>query len=416
MGADVVMTVLTLNCWGLAFFSSDRSERISAIGKALRSGKYDIICLQELWIENDYDRIRNAVKEILPYSHYFYSGVTGSGLCIISRWPFEAIMFHQWSLNGYIHKIFHGDWFGGKGIGLCRIITQGFHINIYTTHLHAQYNMNDDEYLAHRVTQAFDTAQFIRLTSEGAHFSVLAGDLNTQPGELCHQLIQHTAQLSDAYEAHTDESETGTYGCIRNSYATKSYLANPNGERIDHILYKTGLGAQVELESYKMPLEDRVPDCNFSYSDHEAIAATFRLSLPPGGTSVTTLKGKEDMKNALTEGVNVVVEAQRQIYWDKMKYWSIVGTLVIGLVTLVIFSDIPKSYPHSFQICLVIITGIFIFASIMATIWNQIELHGLLRTQLTMEILLERMSVAKPQESGDAPFDTDSILSQQLIT
>lgn len=124
---------------------------------------------------------------------------------------------------------------------------------------------------------------------------------------------------------------------------------------------------------------------------------------------MTTLKGKEDMWNALTEGVNVVVEAQRQIYWDKMKYWSIVGTLVIGLVTLVIFSDIPKSYPHSFQICLVIITGIFIFSSIMATIWNQIELHCLLRTQLTMEILLDRLSAAKPQESEDAPFDTDSI-------
>lgn len=32
-----------------------------------------------------------------------------------------------------------------------------------------------------------------------------------------------------------------------------------------------------------MPLEDRVPDCDFSYSDHEAIAATFRLSLSPDG-------------------------------------------------------------------------------------------------------------------------------------
>lgn len=65
----------------------------------------------------------------------YFSGVTGSGLSIMSRWPFEAIMFHQWSLNGYIHKIFHGDWFGGKGVGLCRIITQGFHINIFTTHV-----------------------------------------------------------------------------------------------------------------------------------------------------------------------------------------------------------------------------------------------------------------------------------------
>lgn len=65
----------------------------------------------------------------------YFSGVTGSGLSIMSRYPFETFMFHQWSLNGYIHKIFHGDWFGGKGIGLCRITVQALNINVYTTHV-----------------------------------------------------------------------------------------------------------------------------------------------------------------------------------------------------------------------------------------------------------------------------------------
>lgn len=64
-----------------------------------------------------------------------FSGVTGSGLSIMSRYPFETFMFHQWSLNGYIHKIFHGDWFGGKGIGLCRINVHDLNINVYTTHV-----------------------------------------------------------------------------------------------------------------------------------------------------------------------------------------------------------------------------------------------------------------------------------------
>lgn len=68
--------------------------------------------------------------------------------------------------------------------------------------LHAQYSADDDEYLAHRVVQAFDTAQFVDLTSGAAHLSVLAGDLNTEPEHLCHQLIRHTAQLTDTFPNH----------------------------------------------------------------------------------------------------------------------------------------------------------------------------------------------------------------------
>lgn len=41
--------------------------------------------------------------------------------------------------------------------------------------------------MAHRVLQAFDTAQFIKLTSGGADFVILAGDLNTEPGDLAYR-------------------------------------------------------------------------------------------------------------------------------------------------------------------------------------------------------------------------------------
>lgn len=44
-------------------------------------------------------------------------------------------MFHKWSLNGYVHKIHHGDWFGGKGVGLCKIKIHNININIYTAHV-----------------------------------------------------------------------------------------------------------------------------------------------------------------------------------------------------------------------------------------------------------------------------------------
>lgn len=38
----------------------------------------------------------------------------------------------------------------------------------------------------------------------------------------------------------------GTYDCQRNSYANSKLVSkNPNGVRIDHILYRPGLGAKV---------------------------------------------------------------------------------------------------------------------------------------------------------------------------
>lgn len=49
--------------------------------------------------------------------------------------------------------------------------------------LHAEYH-EDDIYLAHRVLQAHSTAEFVKLTCASADVSILAGDLNTSPGDL----------------------------------------------------------------------------------------------------------------------------------------------------------------------------------------------------------------------------------------
>lgn len=49
--------------------------------------------------------------------------------------------------------------------------------------MHAEYH-EDDIYLAHRVLQAHSTAEFVKLTCASADVSILAGDLNTSPGDL----------------------------------------------------------------------------------------------------------------------------------------------------------------------------------------------------------------------------------------
>lgn len=45
---------------------------MKAIAEELASGKYDIVSLQEVWTVNDFNLIRDGVKSVLPYSHYFH--------------------------------------------------------------------------------------------------------------------------------------------------------------------------------------------------------------------------------------------------------------------------------------------------------------------------------------------------------
>lgn len=132
------LTALTLNCWGIAGVSKDRRSRIVAIANHLTLGNYDFVFLQEVWVEDDFQIIVQKVTSIYPYSHYFHSGVIGGGVCILSKAKIVDVYFHAWSLNGYIHKIQHGDWFGGKGVGLCTVIYHGLKINLYVTHVSCQ--------------------------------------------------------------------------------------------------------------------------------------------------------------------------------------------------------------------------------------------------------------------------------------
>lgn len=37
-----------------------------------------------------------------------FSGVFGSGLCVLSKYPIISTLFHSWSVNGYVHRLQHG--------------------------------------------------------------------------------------------------------------------------------------------------------------------------------------------------------------------------------------------------------------------------------------------------------------------
>ncbi|XP_038213597.1 putative neutral sphingomyelinase [Zerene cesonia] len=376
---EFTLNIFTLNCWGIPFVSKNRKERIEAIAKYLLTGDHTIVCLQEVWSEQDYLYLKENLSTALPYSHYFYSGVLGSGLCVFSKWLIQDVFFHQWPLNGYIHKIHHGDWFGGKGVGLCRIKYMERLINVYCTHLHAEYN-EDDIYLAHRVLQAHSTAEFVNLTSPPADISILAGDLNTAPGELSFRLITQIPSLIDpasvgpSGDGPTLIKAIGTCDNINNSYSNpKIAKACPEGKRIDHILYHVDPAWEAEVIDMKNPLEDRVPGQDFSYSDHNAVSVQLKIKSSNVKNKIRSQSSVESYDDTIIEAIKVCKEAMVTVAKSK-KLYLFTGTLIfmfllgsVGFWPNIIIADIIK----------IIMTGVCFYYILMGSLWNRIEMNSL---------------------------------------
>ncbi|XP_047121711.1 putative neutral sphingomyelinase [Schistocerca piceifrons] len=390
-GETRLLKVFTMNCWGIPLVSKNRHERITALADHLATCDYDFVCLQELWSEYDYHFIKEKTVDSLPYSHYFHSGVLGSGLCVLSRFPIEDVFFHQWPMNGYMHKLQHGDWFGGKGIGVCRIQLEDVYVNVYTAHLHAEYNPSNDEYLAHRVLQALDAAQFVRLTAAGSDVAILGGDLNALPGDLAQRIICLYAELEDSCcVAHPMETHKnfGTNETAANSYTGKKVAREqPEGKRIDYIMFRTSSRVKVERVQYKHPLPDRVPQHSFSYSDHDAVLATLELSVMSPEAQPQIDEPKPDPIPALTEGVAVCGSALRQLRRSRRIYWVFSVLFFVVVVCATVF-DAPEAYDKILDVVIAVASILFCFTLFMCSLWNPIEVNAIRAGKLAMEVTL----------------------------
>ncbi|XP_034952401.1 putative neutral sphingomyelinase [Chelonus insularis] len=397
---DINLKVLTLNCWGIPYVSRNRVQRMRAIADQLLSGDYDIVCFQEVWSAKDYELIKNQILNILPYSHYFYSGVLGSGICLFTKFPIQDVIFHKWSLNGYAHKIHHGDWFGGKGVGLCRLKVNDANINVYVAHLHAEYNPQHDEYSAHRVLQAFDMAQFIRMTERGADAVILGGDLNTSPNDLAYRIICGVAGLADACS--TINNDIGTNECANNSYTPQRVARKfPQGKRIDHILYLGSQNYKVEVISCQQPFPKRIPNKNFSYSDHEAVVA--ELKITKGFYQTIECDVRTEIKEALSICEASLKNVRRQ------RIWYVIANIIL-IVPLMYSMGIDSSfttlgYLIGLNILRLVITAVLCYSIFMSTIWSSVEQNALKAGNLAMEVHLLQLNNninnknSKPEDS-----------------
>ena len=227
------INIVTLNCWGLWYISKYRHERLSHIGHLIAHPEPaqpghsvpplpDIVCLQECWTQEDYESIRAQTEHILPYGKFYYSGVLGAGLVILSRWPIIGSSMRAYPLNGRPTAFFRGDWYVGKGVACATISIpdeSGWKsrdpavieadpteaqkiIEVFTTHLHAPYEQEpNDSYLCHRTAQAYFISKLLRDARERHHLAIACGDFNMIPDSFAHKLVTTQGGVEDVWNS-----------------------------------------------------------------------------------------------------------------------------------------------------------------------------------------------------------------------
>ncbi|XP_074527217.1 sphingomyelin phosphodiesterase 2 [Halichoeres trimaculatus] len=336
--------VFSLNCWGIRYLSKHCPQRYAMIGDMLCKEEHDIVLLQEVWSEKDYLSLKKKLACSHPHSHYFKSGVIGSGLAIFSKHRIHDTFVYRYSLNGYPYMAHHGDWFGGKAVGLAILNIGSLTANVYVTHLHAEYCRDKDSYLPHRVVQAWELQQFIRHTSAGADVVIVGGDLNMHPQDLGNRLLRTYTGLRDSY-LETDKfdgCEDGLTLIADNPFITKKELGPfEKGIRIDYILFKGSPKADI-LCDFMCTTKGSVPDHPFPYSDHEALAVKLRLktkTLTDAGSDNQS-KNQDSAAGKVAELVDIVTEARTEVKVglhcaQRMRYTA-ARTGVMGLALLIL--------------------------------------------------------------------------------
>lgn len=343
---SVNVRVLSLNCWGIRYLSKHCPQRYAMIGDMLCREEHDIVLLQEVWSEKDYLSLKKKLACCHPHSHYFKSGVIGSGLAIFSKHRIHDTFLFRYSLNGYPYMAHHGDWFGGKAVGMAVLNIGSLTANVYVTHLHAEYCRDKDSYLPHRVVQAWELQQFIRHTSAGADVVILGGDLNMHPQDLGNRLLRSYTGLKDSYleTAKFDGCEDGITLIADNPFINKKELCPfEKGIRIDYILFKGSPKTDIYCD-FMSTTNGSVPDHPFPYSDHEALTAEFRLEThTPTETGSDRQPKNQDSAAVMSsvkvaELVDIVTEARTEVKVglhcaERMRYTA-TRTGVMGLALL----------------------------------------------------------------------------------
>ncbi|XP_037699040.1 sphingomyelin phosphodiesterase 2 isoform X2 [Choloepus didactylus] len=398
------LRVFNLNCWDIPYLSKHRAERLKRLGDFLNMESFDLALLEEVWSEQDFEALRQKLLPTYPAAHYFRSGLIGSGLCVFSKHPIQELTQHIYTLNGYPYKIQHGDWFCGKAVGLLVLHLSGLVLNAYVTHLHAEYSRQKDIYLAHRVAQAWELAQFIHHTSKRADVVLLCGDLNSHPKDLSCRLLKERTGLLDAY-LETRDFKGCEEGCTmvpQNCYVNQQELEPfPSGIRIDYVLYKAVSGFYISCKNLKTTIDHDLHGVT-PLSDHEALMATLCVRHSPPQHNPSPTQGPAEQSPL----ISVLREAWTQLGLGVAQacWWANLAGYVtgLGLLLLALLCALAAG-GEAWEVVMLLLTpsvGLVLGAGAVYLFHMQ-EAKGLCRVQAELQHMLGRAREA--QDLGSEP-------------
>lgn len=201
--------LITFNTWGLKYVSRNRKSRLYAIADRLADPEqfkehYDIVALQEVWVQLDWDYIDETCKEVYPYRRHFKSGIlTGPGLAILSKIPIQETMLYRFPINGRASAFWRGDFYVGKSVSVCMLKPHRHGARpmaILNAHMHAPYLATGDaNYACHRACQAWEITSIQKLLRRAGYAVIQVGDLNLKPGSLPYRVFTEIGGLADSW-------------------------------------------------------------------------------------------------------------------------------------------------------------------------------------------------------------------------
>ena len=402
--ADYVdLRVMTLNCWGLYGVSSLRNERMHAIAKYLAESDFDIVLLQEVWCQEDFDLIALVIRDTYPHSLNFDQGIIGSGTCIFSRYRLSNANFHEFAMNGYPLKFWHGDWFAAKGLGVCQLEVKGIDVTLFLSHYHAEYDPNHDIYLGHRVIHGLESAQWLNMTAGATDLTLYCGDFNTEPESVPYKLLRNIVPLNDAWVEFTGEPFGGETNEIKENSFTP--LSKSKAKRIDYIMYRAGPGIEAETVNCWLPLPNRVPDKSYSYSDHEAVAAIIRVRQAcsrdgdhhkrgPAFRRHLSFNTRSDTVVAVQEAIDIVDKSLKTVDSDQTKYviysFFLLLILVLSFIPVVLKPDWAMALDMTLFVPRFFLSSFLLIFFLMATLFNKRERNALTSTRKELQLIIEQ--------------------------
>lgn len=174
------LRVVTWNLWGILWKTPRRAERMQVIAREIVKMKPDIVGFQEVFVQADRELLASALRETgLPYARYFPSGLVGSGLLLVSRYPIESDSFIRYADGGRPEAVHHGDWWAGKGLSLSTLrLSNGTLLYLANTHMHARYQ---GQYHATQLSQGRQLIPWAKRVKETGAPALWLGDWNNKP-------------------------------------------------------------------------------------------------------------------------------------------------------------------------------------------------------------------------------------------